>query len=73
MPSPGLPSTLPCGPLDPPEVPVEPSDEVAPVHSQSLNFEDAGTRFLVFYTDTQNRVQSVLFDDIGMYPDPGDP
>ena len=73
MPSPGLPSTLPCGPLDPPEALVEPSDQAAPVHSQNLNFEDAGTRFVVFYTDTQNKVQSLLFDDIGMYPETAEP
>jgi hypothetical protein len=52
---------------------VEPSDQAAPIHSQNLNFEDAGTRFVVFYTDTQNKVQSLLFDDIGMYPETAEP
>jgi hypothetical protein len=36
------------------------------VFDQSLNFEDAGNRFVVFYVGVQNVLQSLVFDDVGM-------
>ncbi len=65
LPGPGLLSTS----TDPAAESVPVSEEDVRMHSQRLNFEDPGARFLVFYSGVQNDVQSLIFDDIGMYPE----
>ncbi len=66
---------LPGPGLNPPPHQPEPEATTAdsaaaeePIHRVELTFEDPGARFLVFYTDAQGAVLSLLFDDIGMYP-----
>jgi hypothetical protein len=38
-----------------------------PMHFQRINAEDPGTRFVIYYSGAQNELESLLFDDVGMY------
>ncbi len=69
LPSPGLPTVRPVEPTAEPRTDADTQEAGGPVHSLKLNLEDAGNRFLIFYTDSQDSVQCLVFDDIGMYPD----
>ncbi len=72
LPSPGLvPGPQSSGPDSAPAVTSGSGAAEAPLCRLELAFEDPGTRFVVFYTDAQNGVKSLLFDDIGMYPEGG--
>jgi hypothetical protein len=64
LPSAGLPEST----TTPASEGVDPGSVDDSVFDQSLNFEDAGNRFVVFYIGVQNVVQSLVFDDIGMLP-----
>lgn len=73
LPSSGLLTAIHPEPVDRPENQGAEPTQDAPTHALTLNFEDPGTRFLVFYTDAYDKVRSLLFDDIGMYSDSSDP
>lgn len=67
LPSPGLtppPQPEPAAQADAPDSAAE-----EPLHRVELTFEDPGARFLIIYTDAQGTPLSLLFDDIGMYPE----
>lgn len=38
-----------------------------PNHFQRINVEDAGTRYVIYFAGVQNEIQSLLFDDVGMF------